>query len=113
MASAVVSALHGIRQNHPIAGDQDDLAVEFEFQQCRHHGSSGELAAPQQFVNIRWCGSKQSWDDFLGFLGLIEGLITQARIMNDPEVLRQLPAMALSLLRVKAKSAAPALAEKA
>jgi len=49
----------------------------------------------------------------LAFLGLIEGLITQARIMNDPEVLRQLPAMALSLLRVKAKSAAPALAEKA
>jgi len=48
----------------------------------------------------------------LAFLGLIEGLITQARIMNDPEVLRQLPAMALSLLRVKAKSATPVLAGK-
>jgi len=35
---------------------------------------------------------------------LLEGLVSQARITNDPEVLRKLPAMALGLLRVKAKS---------
>jgi TetR/AcrR family transcriptional repressor of nem operon len=33
--------------------------------------------------------------------GLIEGVVTQGRIMNDPEVSRQLPAMALDLLRVR------------
>jgi TetR/AcrR family transcriptional regulator, transcriptional repressor for nem operon len=32
---------------------------------------------------------------------LIEGLVSQSRIMNDPEVLRNLPAMAFGLLRVK------------
>jgi TetR/AcrR family transcriptional repressor of nem operon len=41
---------------------------------------------------------------------LLEGLVTQARIMNDPEVLRKLPAMALGLLRVKAKPSVPKLA---
>jgi TetR/AcrR family transcriptional repressor of nem operon len=43
---------------------------------------------------------------------LLEGLVSQARIMNDPEVLKKLPAMALGLLRVKAKSgkAVPELA---
>lgn len=41
----------------------------------------------------------------LALLGLLEGLISQARIMNDPEVLRRLPEMALGLLRVKAKAA--------
>jgi TetR/AcrR family transcriptional repressor of nem operon len=39
----------------------------------------------------------------LALLGLLEGLIGQARIMNDPEILRRLPDMALGLLRVKAK----------
>jgi len=34
-------------------------------------------------------------------IGLIEGMVGQARIMNDPEVLRNLPAMALELLRAK------------
>jgi TetR/AcrR family transcriptional repressor of nem operon len=42
----------------------------------------------------------------LALLGLLEGLISQARIMNDPEILRKLPEMALGLLRVKAKPAA-------
>jgi len=32
---------------------------------------------------------------------LLEGLVSQSRIMNDPEVLRNLPAMALSQLRVR------------
>jgi TetR/AcrR family transcriptional repressor of nem operon len=39
----------------------------------------------------------------LALLGLLEGLIGQARIMNDPEILRRLPDMALGLLRVKSK----------
>lgn len=34
-------------------------------------------------------------------IGLIEGLVGQARIMNDPEILRNLPAMTLELLRAK------------
>jgi TetR/AcrR family transcriptional repressor of nem operon len=42
----------------------------------------------------------------LALAGLIEGLVSQSRIMNDPEILRELPAMALGLLRVKAASAA-------
>jgi len=48
----------------------------------------------------------------LALLALLEGLVGQARIMNDPEVLRKLPAMALGLLRVKAKpgNAVPELA---
>ncbi len=46
----------------------------------------------------------------LALAGLIEGLVSQSRIMNDPEVLRELPAMALGLLRVKAApAAAPSL----
>jgi TetR/AcrR family transcriptional regulator, transcriptional repressor for nem operon len=43
----------------------------------------------------------------LALLGLLEGLISQARIMNDPEILRRLPDMALGLLRVKSKAALP------
>lgn len=43
----------------------------------------------------------------LALVGLIEGLVSQARIMNDPEVLRELPAMALGLLGAKPKAAAP------
>lgn len=35
------------------------------------------------------------------FACLIEGTVTQARIMNDPEVLKSLPAAALDLLHVK------------
>jgi TetR/AcrR family transcriptional repressor of nem operon len=48
----------------------------------------------------------------MALLGLLEGLVSQARIMNDPEILRKLPAMALGLLRVKAMpdSAVPELA---
>lgn len=34
-------------------------------------------------------------------IGLIQGIVTQARIMNDAEVLRHLPAMSLELLRAK------------
>jgi TetR/AcrR family transcriptional regulator, transcriptional repressor for nem operon len=41
----------------------------------------------------------------LALLALLEGLVSQARIMNDPEILRKLPAMALGLLRLKAKPA--------
>jgi TetR/AcrR family transcriptional repressor of nem operon len=37
----------------------------------------------------------------LALSALIEGLVSQARIMNDPEILRKLPEMALGLLRVK------------
>jgi TetR/AcrR family transcriptional repressor of nem operon len=42
----------------------------------------------------------------LALFGLLEGLVSQARIMNDPEILRQLPAMALGLLGAKTKTAA-------
>ena len=38
----------------------------------------------------------------MALFALIEGLVSQSRIMNDPEILRKLPAMALGLLRVKA-----------
>ena len=41
----------------------------------------------------------------LALLGLLEGLVTQARIMNDIEILRRLPEMALGLLQVKTKAA--------
>ena len=41
----------------------------------------------------------------LGLFALLEGLVSQSRVMNDPEVLRQLPAMALGFLRVKPKAA--------
>lgn len=34
-------------------------------------------------------------------LGLIEGIVVQSRIMNDPELLRDLSAMVFGLLRVK------------
>lgn len=42
---------------------------------------------------------------------LIDGMISQARIMDDPEILRALPAMGLGLLRPKTKtnSKTPAL----
>jgi TetR/AcrR family transcriptional regulator, transcriptional repressor for nem operon len=40
----------------------------------------------------------------LALFGLIEGMVSQARIMNDPEILRRLPEMALSLLRAKAST---------
>jgi TetR/AcrR family transcriptional repressor of nem operon len=43
----------------------------------------------------------------LGFL--IEGAVGQARIMNNPEILRSLPATGLDLLRVKAPAAAGAV----
>jgi TetR/AcrR family transcriptional regulator, transcriptional repressor for nem operon len=43
----------------------------------------------------------------LALFALLEGLISQARIMNDPEVLRKLPEMALSMLKVKSKDGAP------
>jgi TetR/AcrR family transcriptional repressor of nem operon len=42
----------------------------------------------------------------IALIGLIEGIVGQARIMNDPEVLRNLPAMALELLRAKQTSPA-------
>lgn len=35
--------------------------------------------------------------------GLIDGLVSQARIMDDPSILQTLPAMGLSLLRAKKK----------
>jgi TetR/AcrR family transcriptional regulator, transcriptional repressor for nem operon len=41
-------------------------------------------------------------EEALALFGLIEGMVSQARIMNDPEILRRLPEMAFSLLRVKA-----------
>ena len=44
----------------------------------------------------------------LALFALIEGLVSQARIMNDPEILSKLPAMALGLLRVKTKEGATA-----
>lgn len=40
-------------------------------------------------------------DKAASFAGLIEGVVSQGRIMNDPEVIRNLPAMALDLLRAK------------
>jgi TetR/AcrR family transcriptional repressor of nem operon len=45
----------------------------------------------------------------LALVGLIEGIVSQARIMNDPEIIRELPAMALGLLG--AKNPAPAAAQ--
>jgi TetR/AcrR family transcriptional repressor of nem operon len=43
----------------------------------------------------------------LALFALLEGLVSQSRIMNDPEVLRQLPAMALGILRVKPAAKLP------
>jgi TetR/AcrR family transcriptional repressor of nem operon len=37
----------------------------------------------------------------VALFALIEGLVSQARIMNDPEIIRPIPEMAFSLLRVK------------
>jgi TetR/AcrR family transcriptional repressor of nem operon len=45
----------------------------------------------------------------LALFALLEGLVSQARIMNDPEVLRKLPTMALSMLNVKSKGGSRAL----
>jgi TetR/AcrR family transcriptional repressor of nem operon len=42
------------------------------------------------------------------FACLIEGAVSQARIMNDPEVLRTLPAAALDLLKAKRAAAVAA-----
>jgi TetR/AcrR family transcriptional regulator, transcriptional repressor for nem operon len=42
-----------------------------------------------------------------GLMGLIEGVVTHGRIMNDPEVMRSLPAMALDFLRVRSEAGAP------
>lgn len=41
-------------------------------------------------------------------IGLIEGLVSQSRIMNNPDVVRELPAMAISLLRPTADVSAHA-----
>lgn len=38
--------------------------------------------------------------------GLIEGVVVQSRIMNDPDLVRRLPAMVLDLLRPKAVATA-------
>lgn len=43
----------------------------------------------------------------LAYACLIEGAVSQARIMNDPEVLKTLPLAAKSLLGVKSRPAAP------
>jgi TetR/AcrR family transcriptional regulator, transcriptional repressor for nem operon len=45
-------------------------------------------------------------EESLAIFALLEGLVTQSRIMNDPEVLLKLPTMALSMLRVKPKGEA-------
>jgi TetR/AcrR family transcriptional regulator, transcriptional repressor for nem operon len=42
----------------------------------------------------------------MALVGLIEGMVGQARIMNDPEILRNLPTMALELLRAKSSEVA-------
>ena len=44
---------------------------------------------------------------------MIEGAVSQARIMNDPELLRNLPVLGFDLLRVKAPSASAASAATA
>lgn len=41
-------------------------------------------------------------------IGLMEGILTQGRIMNDTEIIRRLPTMALDLLRTKTSAAVPA-----
>jgi TetR/AcrR family transcriptional repressor of nem operon len=43
-----------------------------------------------------------------GLIGLVEGVVTQGRIMNDPEILRPLPSLALDYLRVRAGQGAVA-----
>jgi TetR/AcrR family transcriptional repressor of nem operon len=42
----------------------------------------------------------------VSLMGLIEGIVAQARIMNDLEILRRLPQMGLDLLRAKVAVAA-------
>lgn len=42
----------------------------------------------------------------IALIGLIEGIVSQARIMNDPEILKNLSTMALELLRAKQPSPA-------
>src|SRR6202044_3928078 len=49
-------------------------------------------------------------EEALALFALLEGLVTQARITNDPEILRRLPDMALGLLRVKTKDASTPVA---
>ncbi|MFT3782748.1 MAG: TetR/AcrR family transcriptional regulator [Nibricoccus sp.] len=44
----------------------------------------------------------------MAFAALVEGGICQARIMNDPEVIRTLPGVALALLGAKTTAALPA-----
>ncbi|HLP02725.1 MAG TPA: TetR/AcrR family transcriptional regulator [Opitutaceae bacterium] len=44
----------------------------------------------------------------LAFAALIEGSVSQARILNDPEVLRELPAIGLSFLGAQSPSLPPA-----
>jgi TetR/AcrR family transcriptional repressor of nem operon len=46
----------------------------------------------------------------LALFGLIEGMVSQARIMNEPEILQSLPEMAMSLLRAKATTGQPSTA---
>jgi TetR/AcrR family transcriptional regulator, transcriptional repressor for nem operon len=46
-------------------------------------------------------------EESLALFALLEGLVSQSRIMNDPEVLRNLPAMALGMLKVKANRGMP------
>lgn len=41
----------------------------------------------------------------LALMGLIEGMVAQARIMNDPEVLKNLPTMGLEILHFKTAAA--------
>ena len=44
----------------------------------------------------------------LALMGLIEGMVTQSRIMNDPELLKNLPSMALEILHFKTPTLAAA-----
>ncbi len=68
----------------------------------RYYESAIREAAAQGVIEA--CDPVQ---EAMALFALLEGLVTQARIMNDPEILRQLPAMALGLLRVKALKSAP------
>lgn len=44
----------------------------------------------------------------MALMGLIEGMVTQSRIMNDPELLKNLPAMAGEILHLKTPAPAGA-----
>jgi len=48
----------------------------------------------------------------LALTALIEGMVSQARIMNDPEILRNLPAMGLEVLRVTSTEPVPIAATR-